>query len=287
MQPLFDRAQIRRARARAARAPADFLPRWVAAGIEERLSEVNRAFTTPALVLPAPLPWPDPFVPALRAAGTADPVVVADDETLALTPGAHDLVLHALALHAANDPVGQLVQARRALRPDGLLVAVLLGGQTLAELRACLAEAEVALTGGLSPRVAPMGEIRELGALLGRAGLAMPVADSETLTVDYGDPRALLRDLRAMGETNALRGRRPLRRDVLAEAVARYTAAFARPDGRVTARFEVVTLTGWAPAEGQPQPLRPGSATHRLAEALGTEELGETGTPRPPRLRDD
>ena len=147
---------------------------------------------------------------------------------LALQEGAHDLVVHALALHWANDPVGQLVQARRALAPDGLLVAALFGGETLSELRAALAESEVETLGGLSPRVAPMGEIRDLGGLLQRAGLALPVADSRRFEVSYATPLALMRDLRAMGETNVMRdrSRRPMRRDMLARACALYAERF-------------------------------------------------------------
>ncbi len=196
-------------------------------------------------------------------------VVVAEGETIPLAAGAHDLVIHALSLHWANDPVGQLVQCRRALAPDGLLIATLFGGQTLAPLRAALAQAEAEVTGGLSPRVPPMGEIRTLGALLQRAGLALPVADSVDLRVSYADPFALMRDLRAKGEGNALaaRLRRPTRRGILTRAAA-ILAASAGPDGRIEAEFEVIVLTGWAPHDSQQKPLRPGSATHRLKDAL-------------------
>jgi len=183
-------------------------------------------------------------------------------------------VVHALALHWAEDAVGQLVQCRRALRPDGLMIAALFGGRTLHELRACLSEAEARVTAGLSPRVVPMGEIRDLGALLHRAGFALPVADSLELTVRYETPLHLMRDLRAMGEQNALAGRlrHPTRRAVIAEAARLYAERFTGGDGRVAASFEIVTLTGWAPDAAQPQPLRPGSATTRLADALGTRE---------------
>ena len=199
-----------------------------------------------------------------------DATLVQDDEVLALQPGVHDLVIHALSLHWANDPVGQLVQCRHALRPDGLLIAVLFGGQTLHELRAALAEAEARVTGGLSPRVAPMGEIRDLGSLLQRAGLALPVADAMPLTVSYAGLTALMHDLRAMGEANALaaRLRRPTRAGVFAKAETIYRTAFGTPAGRIPATFDIVTLTGWAPAPDQQKPLRPGSATHRLADVL-------------------
>jgi SAM-dependent methyltransferase len=278
---LFDPDLLARRRARAMRAPADFLHEWAAHDVTERLADINRRFTAPAVVTPRGALWSE----ALAAAGLPAPHAVPDAETLALEPAAHDVVVHALALHWANDPVGQLVQARRALRPDGLLLTVCLGGATLTELRACLAEAEAAETGGLSPRVARMGELRDLGALLQRAGLAMPVADGARLTVHYASAFHLMRDLRAMGETNVMvdRLRRPTRRAVFARAAALYAERFATPDGRVSATFETVTLTGWAPAASQPQPLRPGSAARRLADALGTEER-PTGirTGRPP-----
>lgn len=272
---LIDRAALGRHRVRAARAPELFLHRAVADEAEERLNEVNRSFTSAAVVTPWPEIWRD------RLPGAA---VVADSEVLALEHGAHDLVIHALGLHWANDPVGQLIQARRALRPDGLLLAATLGGRTLAELRAALAEAEARVSGGLSPRVAPMGEIRELGALLQRAGLALPVADAMPLRATYETAIHLMRDLRAMGEQNALsdRNRRPARRALFAEAARVYADAWPAEDGRVAATFEVVWLTGWAPGPGQPRPLRPGSATARLAEALGTDER-PTGDPAAPR----
>ena len=258
--PLTDRIALTRQRARAA--GADFLRLAIRDEVEDRLTLVNRTFTVPAIVTARPDLW------------GSGAVCVPDDEVLALERGAHDLVIHDMALHWANDPVGQLVQSRLALQPDGLLIATLFGGQTLHELRAVLAEAEVALTGGLSPRVAPMGEIRDLGALLQRARFALPVADSTPFAVSYPDAHALMRDLRAMGEGNALaaRLRRPTRRAVMAEAARLYAAAWGTPDGRIPATFEVVTLTGWAPAESQPRPLRPGSAKTRLAEALKVPE---------------
>ncbi len=264
---LTDRAALarNRARARAMGDEAMFLQREAIREVQERLELVNRTFTKPAVVAAFPHLWRDVLPGA---------VVVEDSDILPLEPAAHDLVVHAMALHWANDPVGQLVQAARALRPDGLLLAIFPAGRTLAELRAVLAEAEVAVRGGLSPRVLPMGEIRELGALLQRAGLALPVADSLTLTASYDSALHLMRELRAMGEANALasRERRPLRRAVLEEAVRRYAEAYGR-DGRVPATFELITLTGWAPDASQPRPLRPGSAAARLADALGTEEL--------------
>jgi len=265
-QNLFDRTALDRARARAQAAPggfAGFLHEAAASEIEERLKAVNRSFTRPAVVAPVAAPW-----------SRLGPVV-ADTEVLALVPGGHDLVIHGLCLHWAEDPVGQLIQCRRALAPDGLFIAALFGGTTLAELRAALAEAEAAVTGGLSPRVAPMAEIRDLGGLLQRAGFALPVADSLTTRVAYRDARHLMHDLRAMGETNALaaRLRRPTRRAVFEAAERVYSRAFSTAEGRVRATFETIYLTGWAPAGTQPQPLRPGSAAARLADALGVPEM--------------
>lgn len=261
---LFDTDLLARRRARAARiGGADFLQEAVAGETAERLAEVNRRFLSPAIVGPRAELW-------AAELGLPGATLVPDAETLALRPGAHDLVVHALALHWSNDPVGQLVQCRWALQPDGLMIAALLGGETLTELRQALARAEIETLGGLSPRVAPMGEIRDLGGLLQRAGFAMPVADSRRFDVSYASVVDLMHDLRAMGETNVLteRVRRPMRREMLARTAAAYAAAHSDPDGRLRATFDVIVLTGWAPAEGQPQPLRPGSATTRLEAAL-------------------
>lgn len=268
---LFDADLLARRRARAAaRGAVDVLHETVAEEVSERLREVNRSFHTAALVGPRPDPWSA----ALAAAGVGVTRRVPDADVLDLEEGVHDLVVHGLALHWANDPVGQIVQARRALRPDGLFLAALFGGQTLAELREILGAAEVAVRGGLSPRVAPMGEIRDLGALLQRAGLALPVADGLRLDLSYPSVLALMRDLRAMGEGNVLtdRDRRPMPRAMLDLASSLYAERYGRPDGRVGATFEVIFLTGWAPSADQPKPLRPGSATTRLADVLGTTE---------------
>ena len=262
---LTDRAQLARQRTRAARDPAWFLHEEALAEVQERLTLVNRTFTAPAIVTAVPSVWAGAF-PGAR--------LVADGEVLDLDPGAHDLVVDALTVHWADDPVGRIVQARHALRPDGLYLALMFGGRTLHELRASLAEAEARLTGGLSPRVVPMGEIRDLGALLQRAGLALPVADSVVRDVSYATPFHLMRDLRAMGEGNALAARRRAipPRALFAETARVYARNFGTPDGRVPATFEIVVLTGWAPDPSQPKPLRPGSAAMRLADALGTPE---------------
>ncbi len=273
---LVDRTALARHRARAAAMtePALFLFETVADEVQERLTLVNRAFTAAAVVTA----WPD-----LWQARLPDAKAVRDDDVLALEPGCHDLVVHFMALHWSNDPVGQLIQARRALQADGMLLAVLFGGQTLAELRACLAEAEAELTGGLSPRVAPMGEIRDLGALLQRAGFALPVADNLMQRVSYGSALDLMRDLRAMGESNALAGRSRsfAHRRVLLRAAEIYAQTYGDADGRIPAQFEMIFLTGWAPDASQPQPLRPGSATSRLADVLGTDEVPLPGRTMP------
>jgi SAM-dependent methyltransferase len=230
-----------------------------------RLSEVNRTFTAPAIVTGLPQVWGD-FV--------QNAVVVGDDPVLALAEGAHDLIIHAMALHWAADPVGQLVQCRRALQPDGLLLAVCFGGQTLAELRTTLATAETEVTGGLSPRVLPMAEIRDWGGLLQRAGLALPVADSLCQNVAYRDLSRLFADLRAMGEQNALAGRTRhfSRRAVFARATQLYAQHYSDISGHFRTSFELIFLSAWAPDASQPQPLRPGSATARLADVLGHAE---------------
>lgn len=201
-------------------------------------------------------------------------VLVGEADRSPLAHGVFDLVVSSLDLHAAEDPVGVLVQARLALKPDGLFIGVFPGGETLHELRTCLADAEIETTGGLSPRIAPMGELRDVGALLQRAGFALPVADSDHLEIWFDDALGVMRDIRAMGEANALSLRNPrfLRHDTLARAAALYAERHARADGRVRATVELVTLTGWAPDASQQQPLRPGSASQRLADALGVEE---------------
>ncbi|MDO5369678.1 SAM-dependent methyltransferase [Paracoccus sp. (in: a-proteobacteria)] len=261
---LTDRPALSRNRARAARiGREDWLHALVQDEIEDRLSEINRRFTAPAVVTGNPAFWTS-AMPAAR--------VVADEPVLDLRLGQHDLVIHALALHWADDPVGQLIQSARALIPDGLFIAVLPGGETLAPLRAALAQAEVEVTGGLSPRVAPFGEIRDLGALVTRAGLALPVADQISQKVSYRDFLHLARDLRAMGEGNALdrRLRHPTRRAVLLRAaeILSGTAPDPQDPGRIRLNLDLIFLTGWAPADNQPKPLRPGSARTSLAAAL-------------------
>lgn len=262
---ITDRTALTRNRARH-QSGALFLHDTVAAELQERLTEVNKTFTSIAIVTGFPDFWQSQF---------PDAHVVEDAETLDLEAAAYDLVIHAMALHWANDPVGQLVQSRHALKPDGLFLGACFGGQTLHELRAALGQAEIHVTGGLSPRIAPMGEIRDLGALLQRAGFALPVADGTALTASYENAFHLMHDLRAMGETNALkmRLRKPTKRNILTEAAGIYATEFADETGRIPATFEIITLTGWAPDESQQKPLRPGSAKTRLADALNVPEV--------------
>lgn len=280
---LFDTATVRARLARARRIGfADFLLARALDELEARLSAILRDFPL-ALDLGAPLPI-DARLSARGRVGRvvrlsplpeSGPVAVGDPERLPFAASARfDLAVSLLALQQVNDLPGALAQLRRALKPDGLFLGCLIGGASLTELRQALVQAESEVEGGASPRVAPFAELRDLGGLLQRAGFALPVADSDAFTVRYPDPFALMRDLRAMGLTNALLDRRRtfLRRATLMRAAEIYAARFSDPDGRIRARFELVWLSGWAPHESQQRPLRPGSAKARLAEALGTTE---------------
>lgn len=262
---LTNRAALLAHRARAEKSPETFLLEEIAVDLQERLEEVNKSFTSPALVAGMAEPF-RAFLPGAK--------VVADGDRLDLSQAGHDLVVHAMALHWADDPVGQLVQSRLALRPDGLFLCACLGGQTLHELRTALAEAESRLSGGLSPRILPMAELRDLGSLLQRAGFSLPVADSRTITVRYPNLHRLVSDLRGMGETNALAQRNTITppRQLFAVAEDIYRKHFSDADGYLRATFDIVYLTGWAPDGSQPKPLRPGSAKARLADALGVKE---------------
>ena len=202
------------------------------------------------------------------------PGVVAEEEALPFADGVFDLVVSNLALHWVNDLPGALIQANLALRPDGLFLATLLGGQTLWQMRQVLVDAEGLVMGGASQRLSPYVQLRDAAGLLQRAGFALPVADCETVTVTYDSLFRLIADLRGMGQTAAhrLRDRRIPPRRFWVEAAALYRERFGTPDGRIEATFEIITLTGWAPDASQPRPKRPGSATHSLADALGTVE---------------
>lgn len=286
----FDRLALRRRRDRAAAglAGCDFLFAEIAARLIDRLNDSARHFPL-ALdlgcrtgLIARDLAGEggiervislDPSAAMLRQAVASGRTagVVAEEEWLPFAPHCFDVVLSNLSLHATNDLPGALIQVRQALRPDGLFLAAMLGGETLVELRQVLMEAELAETGGVSPRVAPMVGVREAGMLMQRAGFALPVIDSDRITVSYGDLFSLMRDLRGMGESNVLadRLRRPTSRMVFARAAADYASRFTGADGRLQATFEVVFLTGWAPHASQPQPLKPGSGQVSLASVLG------------------
>jgi len=295
---IFDRDLLRRRldRAAAAFAGADFLKRRAAGDIVMRLEAIMRDFPR-AVDLGArngafaqALAESDaaPRVGLLVEADLSGPMlagrdglrVQADEERLPFAPASLDLVVSSLSLHWANDVIGALVQARLALKPDGLFIGALFGGSTLTELRQALTAAELELTGGAGPRVSPFADPSDAAGLLQRAGFALPVADVDRVTVRYDHPLKLMADLRRMGETSVLAERhpRPLTRTVLARAFEIYARDFADPDGRLPATFEILTLTGWSPSETQQKPLRPGSAKMRLADALGAVEQTVPGT---------
>jgi len=286
---LFDRSLIARRRARAGAGFADFsfIQARIAEEIGERLSLVQRRFSSVLDIGPGagtvPPDHPTLTDDATLFRGDLTPTIIQvaphqlalDEEYLPFAGDSLDLIVSALSLHWVNDLPGALLQMRRALKPDGLFIGALIGGESLNELRTALAEAEIERDGGLSPRVSPFGDQSELAGLLQRAGFALPVVDADRFTVRYAHPLRLLQDLRGMGETNALLERRktPLTRGTLLRAMEIYQERFADPDGKVPASFEVIFLTGWAPHESQQKPLKPGSAAQRLADALATEEV--------------
>jgi SAM-dependent methyltransferase len=284
---IFDRALLRRRRRRAAAlGPATFLLDRVAGDLAERLATVLRRFElavdlgTPGDAVRTALARLESVGKIVAAdvmpdAARGEIFIATDEEALPFGDATLDLVVSALALQFVNDLPGVLVQVRRALKPDGLLLAALLGGETLTELRQSFAEAESDIEGGVSPRVAPFADLRDLGALLQRAGFALPVTDVDRVTVRYDSAFGLMHDLRRMGATNALLARRrtPLKRATLQRMAEIYAERFADEDGRLRATFEIVWLSGWAPHPDQQQPLKPGSAKARLADALGTREI--------------
>lgn len=307
---IFERALIRRRLDRADKGGAeDFLLRAAIDDLCERLSLIKRAFpavveigsASPAfsarlahegrlIVRMAPLAQLAAGAPQIDlsrdAGGKAESTfprpalaLVGDEEALPFADARFDLAVSALSLHTVNDLPGALIQIRRILKPDGLFLGCLLGGASLKELRSALGAAETELYGGISPRVAPFADVRDMGGLLQRAGLALPVADSESLTVRYRDIFALMADLRAMGATNALvaRVRKPSSRKLFLRAAEIYAERFSDPDGRVRATFELIFVSGWAPHESQQKPLRPGSATMRLEDALRREKPPPSG----------
>ncbi len=283
---IFDRALIRARRRRAVDlGPVTFLLDRVADEFAERLAAVMRRFDlaldigTPGAAVRgalARLSSIGTIVGASVACDAQQTSVAADEEALPFRDASLDLIVSGLALQFVNDLPGVLVQIRRALKPDGLFVAAVLGGETLTELRQAFAAAESEVEGGVSPRVAPFADLRDLGALLQRAGFALPVTDVDRVIVRYANVFDLMHDLRRMGATNALVARRrtPLRRATLLRMAEIYAQRFADGDGRLRATFEIVWLSGWAPHPDQQKPLKPGSAKARLADALGTQEIG-------------
>ncbi len=284
----FDQQLLGRRRVRAASGePADFLLQRVAEDLADRLALVQRQFTaiadiaTPTDALREALAdrglGPVVATEAVEAIARrrAGPIVVAAPDMLPFADAGRDLVVSALGLQFVDDLPGVFVQVRRALKPDGLFLAALAGGDTLTELRQAFAAAESEIDGGLSPRVAPFADVRDIGALLQRAGFALPVTDTDRVVVRYGDVFALMRDLRAMGATNPLVDRRrvPLKRQTLLRMAEIYHERFADPDGRIRATFQIITLSGWVPHESQQKPLKPGSAKARLADALKAIEI--------------
>lgn len=287
--PLFDTPLLtaRRERAAASAGTHDFLLRRVVEDLAERLAIVQRRFpvaldlgahhgvlgreigqipSVETLISLEPAPRLLAEAPGHRVLGRPDMLPFGDASL--------DLVVSGLALQLVDDLPGTLVQIRRALKPDGLLLAALLGGSTLTELREAWLAAEAEMLGGASPRVAPFADVRDLGGLLQRAGFALPVADSDIVTVTYETPLALMRDVKGMGASNMLveRRRTPVTRGLLLRAAEIYVERFGLESGRVPATFEILTLTAWAPHESQQQPLKPGSAKTRLADALGVRE---------------
>lgn len=280
METLFDPSLIAQRRRRTARSfdpKAGFLLDIAAEEMSFRLMAVERHFEqavelfggTGAVARAAMATGKIGTMRRVDVAGDAD-MIAADFEDVPLEPDSANLVLAPLGLHLVNDLPGSLIRIRRALKPDGLLLAAIPATGTLNELNDVLLETETRLVGGASPRVAPFGDVRSIGALLQRAGFALPVADVETYTVRYESLFGLMKDLRAFGMTNALsnRSRRPMTRQFFLEAARLYAERHADPDGRIRATFAIVYLSGWAPHESQPKPLKPGSATVRLADAL-------------------
>jgi SAM-dependent methyltransferase len=287
---IFDKSALRERLRRAhRRGLATFLLDRVTEDLLDRLAATMRPFprvadlATPAPALARALAASDASRSITRLAPVEDhgspgyKAVAGDLENLPFAPESFDLAVSALALQWVNDLPGALIQIRRMLAPDGLFLACMIGGQSLQELRAAFAEAEADIRGGVSPRVAPFADLRDLGSLLQRAGFALPVTDSDTVTVRYDSMFGLMTDLRAMGATNILtqRSRQFLRRDVLMRAAEIYTGRFADADGRIRATFEILWLSGWAPHESQQKPLKPGSAQVRLSDVLPVKNYGE------------
>jgi len=292
---IFDRTAVRLQRERSAAGFAnhDFLFREIAERLVDRLADIRRAFGLTIDIgargnhlsrLLADNPSIKTVVEMGLSPNSGDVAFVGDEEALPIAPACADLIVSNLVLHWTNDVPGALIQCRQSLKPDGLFMAAILGGETLTELRQVMMEAEAEISGGVSPRVSPFAELSDTAALLQRAGFNLPVADSDTITVTYADLFSLMRDLRGMGETNAVLAR-PFnfsKRHLFLRAAERYTELFGDSDGRIPASFQILYLTGWAPDASQPKPLRPGSAAASLAEALESEEhsAGEKAGPK-------
>lgn len=257
-------ANVKRARS-AAKAGADFLLKHLAADLDDRLNTHTRNFDNGLLVSP----WSDHSI-LLNVVESADAGSTWHDEVVAVEPGNVDLVVDFANLHRANDVPGVLIQYLRALKPDGLFLACVPGGDTLKEMRESLTRAEAELSDGIHPRVLPFMDVRDAGSLLQRAGFALPVADVDSVVVRYDTMFNLMLDLRAMGETNVLMARSKLftQRAIFERAAAYYQEHFSDDDGRIRATFSFIWMSGWAPDGSQQKALRPGSATHSLAKAL-------------------
>lgn len=285
---LFDRKAVSRARLRSQPHLDNhgFLIDWAGDQLLDRLNDIKREFPK---ALQIGLRNNEAFKQALQnrngtqslfqmdIAPLSHDQIIAEEDMLPFAPASLDMIISTFALHSVNDLPGALLQMRRALKPDGLFIGAMLGGETLFELRHCLMEAELALTDGISPRVAPMADKQDMGALMQRAGFALPVIDSDILTVTYDHVFTLMDDLRRMGENNAItkRLKKIPPRQLFAEAGRIYADKFSEDDGKIRASFEIIFVIGWAPHESQQQPLKPGSAEHSLADALAAKTTGK------------
>lgn len=284
--PIFDRALIaqRRKRANQNFKSHDFLFEWAEEQMLDRLDDFTRAYETALRIgtrgsqffshaLSMHPRIGDVFTMDLT--GALSPDLIADEEFLPFQDASLDMVISPLSLHTVNDLPGTLIQIRRALKPDGLFLAAMLGGETLYELRDCLTQAEMAVSGGMSPRISPFADKQQMGGLMQRAGFALPVIDSDIITVTYSDFYKLLHDIRGMGESNVIiaRSKRFTPKALFEKAAEIYAQKYSK-EGKLVASFEVIFLTGWAPDASQQKPLKPGSAENSLAEFLGTKEIG-------------
>lgn len=297
---VFDRARIRQARNRSAAMlhEHNFLTEWTIKNLSDRLRDIKRDFPLALQIGGRTTAEQDSAIKETGGIETlchmdiaenllrrkeGEAVLLADEEFLPVARNSLDLVISPLSLHSVNDLPGALIQINYALKPDGLFLAAMLGGETLYELRQVMMQAEKNIKGGISPRIAPFADKPQMGALLQRAGFALPVVDSDILHVTYDNLYDLMRDLRGMGENNAIdaRSRHFTSRSVMEEAARLYREQYSDEDGRLTASFEIIFLIGWAPHESQQKPLKPGSADHKLAEALEATEhkAGEEAAP--------